>query len=85
MFDKQQQERMTENSEVEQFVKILSLNYGRKYANRSDLSKLSYEKLYCFWLIKIEMVVILQILLLILSVINGQIYLNMIMLQYLLN
>ena len=37
--------KMTENSEVSQLVKILGLNYGEKYANKSDLSKLRYGKL----------------------------------------
>jgi DNA topoisomerase-2 len=37
--------KMTENSEISQLVKILGLNYGEKYANRSDLSKLRYGKL----------------------------------------
>ena len=36
---------MTQNSEVSQLVKVLGLNYGEKYANKSDLSKLRYEKL----------------------------------------
>lgn len=37
--------KMTENSEISQLVKILGLNYGEKYANKSDLSKLRYGKL----------------------------------------
>jgi DNA topoisomerase-2 len=37
--------KMTENSEVSQLVKILGLNYGEKYANKSDLTKLRYGKL----------------------------------------
>jgi len=37
--------KMTENSEVSQLVKILGLNYGEKYVNKSDLSKLRYGKL----------------------------------------
>ena len=37
--------KMTENSEISQLVKILGLNYGEKYASRSDLSKLRYGKL----------------------------------------
>jgi DNA topoisomerase-2 len=37
--------KMTENSEISQLVKILGLNYGEKYASKSDLSKLRYGKL----------------------------------------
>ncbi|CAF1167473.1 unnamed protein product [Adineta ricciae] len=37
--------KMTENSEISQLVKILGLNYGEKYVNKSDLSKLRYGKL----------------------------------------
>ncbi|CAF3730269.1 unnamed protein product [Adineta steineri] len=37
--------KMTENSEVSQLVKILGLNYGEKYVNKSDLAKLRYGKL----------------------------------------
>ncbi|CAF0742312.1 unnamed protein product [Rotaria sordida] len=37
--------KMTENNEVSQLVKILGLNYGEKYINKSDLSKLRYGKL----------------------------------------
>ncbi|CAF3762190.1 unnamed protein product [Adineta steineri] len=37
--------KMTENSEVSQLVKILGLNYGEKYVNKTDLSKLRYGKL----------------------------------------
>ena len=37
--------KMTENSEVSQLVKILGLNYGEKYVNKSDLTKLRYGKL----------------------------------------
>ena len=37
--------KMTENNEVSQLVKILGLNYGEKYTNKSDLSKLRYGKL----------------------------------------
>ncbi|CAF0793170.1 unnamed protein product [Rotaria sordida] len=37
--------KMTENSEISQLVKILGLNYGEKYINPSDLSKLRYGKL----------------------------------------
>src|SRR5205085_2449152 len=37
--------KMTENSEVSQLVKILGLNYGEKYVNKSDLLKLRYGKL----------------------------------------
>ncbi|CAF3151940.1 unnamed protein product [Rotaria sp. Silwood2] len=36
---------MTNNSEVSQLTKILGLNYGEKYANKNDLSKLHDEKL----------------------------------------
>ncbi|CAF4185067.1 unnamed protein product, partial [Rotaria sordida] len=35
---------LKENSEDSQLVKTLALNYGEKYANRSDLSKLHYRK-----------------------------------------
>ncbi|CAF2365861.1 unnamed protein product [Rotaria sp. Silwood2] len=37
--------KMTENSEISQLVKILGLNYGEKYVDKSDLSKLRYGKL----------------------------------------
>ncbi|CAF2092079.1 unnamed protein product [Rotaria magnacalcarata] len=37
--------KMTENSEVSQLVKILGLNYGEKYANKNDITKLRYGKL----------------------------------------